>query len=188
MSDDPNRRSFLRWCVHGMGAIFAAVLGVPALTYITDPRHRPPAAGGFRPVSGISLAALEPGEPVQGTIRDVRRDAWTLFPNDVVGRVWVKRVKDDEEEPDVSKRFQVWSTVCPHLGCSINSNGNGQGFTCPCHNAEFNPDGTKKDRPGNVAPRGMDTLDFRISPDDPDVLEVKYQEFQASRPDKVPVE
>lgn len=188
-----SRRSFLRWATHGLGAIFGAVLGFPAVCYLIDPRNRPAAASNLRPVQGIKLGELELNKPVQGVIRDVRRDAWTLHPNDVVGRVWVRRVKEGETKDC----YIVWNTVCPHLGCSINLNADpSTGFTCPCHNAQFTPTGAILERDGfrNPAPRPMDTLDnFEVDrdPENPednlDLLRVEFVNFQASHQEKKPV-
>src|SRR5262249_38862446 len=105
------RRSFLRWAIHGLGAIFAVGLGLPALAYLSDARNRPAPNRGFRPVQGIKLNELVIDEPRQGVIRDIRTDAWTLHPNDVVGRVWV--VKSGQAANDL----KVFTTICPHLGC-----------------------------------------------------------------------
>ena len=52
------RRTFLRWAVHGMGAVFGAVLGVPALVYLVDPRNRP--RWPSREISGSANAAVLP--------------------------------------------------------------------------------------------------------------------------------
>src|SRR5438067_4975725 len=85
----PQRRSFLTWLIYGLNAVMAAVLGVPILCYIIDPRHRKGASNAFRLVEGIRLQELDENRPTQGVLRDVRRDAWTLHPNDVIGRVWI---------------------------------------------------------------------------------------------------
>src|SRR5947209_18770333 len=87
--DATDRRSFLAWAVTGLGAILSAVLGVPAIAYLIDPRNRQGAGGSFRAVEMIPLTDLQQDRPVQGVLRAVRRDAWTLHPNDVVGRVWI---------------------------------------------------------------------------------------------------
>lgn len=173
---DHDRRSLLRWACHGLGAVFAAVLGVPAALYLVDPRNREAATGAFRPVSGVKLSEVG-SVPVQGVIRDVHRDAWTLHPNDVVGRVWVVRVRDGSTKDC----YQVFTTVCPHLGCSINCNtAPTVHFKCPCHDAEFNLDGSRVLRPNyqNAAPRAMDTLEFDVQGDD---LLVKFELFKAGQ-------
>ncbi|KAA0095918.1 Rieske (2Fe-2S) protein [Mycolicibacterium sp. P1-18] len=37
--------------------------------------------------------------------------------------------------------FKGFSTVCPHAGCNVNKITDGK-IICPCHNSEFNLDGT----------------------------------------------
>jgi Rieske Fe-S protein len=179
------RRSFLRWAIHGMGALFAAVLGIPALTYLADARHRKAPNREFRPVQGIKLNELVDGVPKQGTILDVRTDAWTLHPNDVVGRVWVIKKGNN---------LKVFTTICPHLGCSINADPGTPcpGFTCPCHGGKFHLDGALDNAvANNPAPRGMDSLDFQRvrDPENQDannknLLLVKYQNFKQGEHEK----
>jgi Rieske Fe-S protein len=185
MGLDANRRSFLKWCTHGLGAVFAAVLGIPAAIYLIDGRNRTAAQRGLRSVSDVRRTELRKNTPVQGVIRDLRRDAWTLHPNDVIGRVWVVKLGDGTAAED----YRVFTTVCPHLGCSVNSNPDpATGFTCPCHDGQFHCDGTKVARPGyeNPAPRGMDSLDFEIDPRDQDTFLVRYQNFYQARAKKEP--
>ncbi len=189
------RRSFLAWVVTGLGAVFGAILGVPIVAYLIDPRHRHGAGGDFRVVDGVPLdTGLEPYRPVQGVLRAVRRDGWTLHPNDVVGRVWVVAkgpIPNRPVENDASV-LEVFTTICPHLGCSVNLNADpSTGFACPCHGAEFNPDGTRKNPATNPAQRGLDALQWKIEvdPDNParKRLLVRYQNFKSSIADKVVV-
>ncbi len=173
------RRRFLKWLTNGIGAAFAATLGVPALLYLLDPRNRPTPAGDFRQVT--KLSELKEGQPVALTIKEVRRDVWTIHPNDIVGRVWLIR------RGDTVKAFTV---TCPHLGCSINHEGDR--FVCPCHNGTFTLDGKRAD-PGagrrNPAPRDMDELEVRLTPaaDAPNdrIVWVKYQAFIQNQEAKV---
>src|SRR5262245_54841878 len=106
----PTRRSFLDWAIHGLGTLFAAVLAFPVVAYAIHPRNRPARSGAFRTVAGVS--DLPVGVPVQAVIKDVKRDAWTLYPNEVIGRVWL--IRRDEET------VEAFTTICPHLGCSVN--------------------------------------------------------------------
>ncbi len=174
------RRSFLRWVIHALGTLLAAVLGVPAIMYLIDARHRQVAPAGFRPVDGLRLSELKDHEPRQGAIHDLRRDAWTLHPSDVIGRVWVVKTGPGDND------LQVFTTICPHLGCSINLSAPGNGFTCPCHGAEFQFDGALVSREGyqNPSPRDMDTLDWQRDPTNQDLVQVKYREFVPGVHDK----
>lgn len=181
---EENRRSFLRWAVHGLGAIFAVLLGFPAIMYLIDPRNRKPRERDFRVVDGINLGELVAPTVRQGVIRDVRRDAWTLHPNDVIGRVWVYKYGPGERD------LHVFTTVCPHLGCSINLTTAGAlptGFLCPCHNGQFNLDGSKieGDAP-NPAPRGMDKLIWEPDCENPNKLLVRYVNFKQLEATAIP--
>ncbi len=173
------RRTFLRWAVHGLGAVVGAVIGVPAVFYVIDPRNRPAPERAYLPIA--KLSELREGEPKEVVIRATRRDAWTLYPDEVVGRVWlVRRGNDAAGRP----QLDVFTATCPHLGCSVNSTGNG--FLCPCHGGRFNASG-QKEGGSNPAPRDMDTLLWRADPipetSDYTVL-VQYQKFKTNQPAK----
>jgi Rieske Fe-S protein len=191
---EQNRRSFLKWCTHGLGAIFGAILGIPALLYLFDPRHRAVAsAGTLSEAEGIDLKKLAVNRPEQGVIRATRVDAWSLYPRDVVGRVWVWLKKPIPEqglgkEEKAEDYVVALSTTCPHLGCFVNSNPqfnpSEQGdcaYVCPCHDGRFCIDGSRieklKDNPTyeNPAPRSMDRLDCEIQGDK---LMVKWKTFK----------
>ncbi len=179
----PERRKFLKWVTHGLGALFGAVIGIPAVAYLIDPRNRPARAGDFRRVA--KLSELQQDVPRQAVVLDVRRDAWTVHPNDVVGRVWLVRRDGD--------KVDAFTTICPHLGCSINYDSNQKRFICPCHNGTFelSGDNPKMSIIGkeNVVPRPMDSLEVNLVQDPADpkdkVVEVKYQNFYQGEHEKI---
>src|SRR4051812_19723318 len=141
-----DRRSFMGWATVGLSAVFGAVLGAPVLAYLADPLRRQSEGGTMRAVDlSVPLNELTPGRPVQGVIRAVRRDGWTLHPNDVIGRVWVvAKVPGGSLKSGTNpSELEVFTTICPHLGCSVNLNTAGNGFACPCHNATFTLDGDR---------------------------------------------
>lgn len=176
-SPSADRRSFLRWLIHSLGALLAVVLGAPAVAYLLDPRHRRSAASDFQTVARRSdLVVNQPREVV---IRQNRRDAWTVYRDEVVGRVFLVKQPDGQ--------VLAFTTICPHLGCSINYTGQADiPFLCPCHGARYRLDGTRIDPEHNPAPRSMDTLEVRADPEDPDLIQVKYQTFWPMRPQKEP--
>lgn len=207
MTDDQptepaHRRSFLGFLTLGLGAIFSAVLGVPITCYVLDPRHRKGAKGDMKLVDGVRLLDLDKEKPAQGVVRDTRLDGWTLYPNDVLGRVWVVRkgerpanliTKDDavnfNKDADKKKAYlDVFTTICPHLGCAVNLNGAGNGFACPCHAATFNLDGLRANA-ANPAQRGMDLLAWEIDIDDPELnrIKVTYKRYGANNAKKIPL-
>ena len=181
------RRTFLRWAVHGLGAVFGAVLGFPAVVYLIDPRNRPPRETGMRPVARTS--ELTVNVPREVVIHETRYDAWTLHPNDVVGRIWIVRRPGNNAQgkPNV----EVFTTTCPHLGCSVNFTG--ADFLCPCHGAHYTLSGQairqENGRPiNNVAPRDMDSLPMELEPvagaPGDYVIKVKYERFKSNSPQK----
>jgi len=175
------RRSFLRWATHGLGALFGLLIAVPGLAYLIDARNRPAPKRGLRRVARLS--EVEIGTPKQVVIRDLRRDAWTLHPNDIIGRVWL--VRSDKEKVD------AYTTTCPHLGCSVDWRTDQKLFICPCHNGTFDSSGELVKRPGleNPAPRGMDQLELTLVKDDADptdpFIEVKYENFLQGPHEKI---
>ena len=50
-----DRRTFLKWATHGLGVVFGAIIGVPAIAYLIDPRNRPAPPGGFRAMIETNL-------------------------------------------------------------------------------------------------------------------------------------
>jgi Rieske Fe-S protein len=172
-SHEPPRRPFLKWAIHGMGALVGAVLGIPAIAYLIDARNRAARTSSFQTVA--KLSALKPNEPKQVVITDTRQDGWTLHPNELIGRVWLIR-RDDG-------KVDAFTSICPHLGCSINYEAKVTLFICPCHNGTFSLDGKKRELPGmrNPAPRGMDALAVQFVPDPTDpndqLVQVEYKKF-----------
>jgi len=170
-----DRRSLLKRAIYGLSALVAALLGIPALAYLIDPRNRPVRDSEFKTVARLSDLPI--GQPQQVVIRDISRDAWTLHPNDVIGRIWLVRRGDKEVE--------AFTTICPHLGCSVNFEEKEKLFLCPCHGGTFNMDGQRVETPGraNPAPRGMDHLDCRI---EAELVQVKYQNFIQGKEEAIP--
>jgi Rieske Fe-S protein len=167
-----DRRRFLQWCTHGLGALWASLFSIPIIAYLIDARHREARERDFKTVGRLS--GLKQNKPEQAVVRDSRRDAWTLHPNDVIGRVWLIRREGNAVE--------AYTTICPHLGCSINYEENSKRFICPCHMGTW--DNRCKLVPSaelgreNAPPRDMDALDVRFDPADPDAIQVRYQTFE----------
>jgi len=165
----------MRWAIHGLGGLFGVVLGVPAILYLIDPRNRPARQAGFRTVARLN--ELEVGKPKMVVVTDSRRDAWTLYPNDVIGRVWLIRREGDQVE--------AFTATCPHLGCSVNFTGSE--FLFPCHGGRFDFRGQRllEAAPTNPAPRGMDTLAVNAEALRRGIVQVEYQEFMRGIEQKV---
>jgi Rieske Fe-S protein len=192
MEQEPDRRSFLSWATYGLGAIFSTIIGVPIVCYALDPRHRKGPKSNSKLVEGVKLDELALNSPVQGVIRDTRVDGWNLYPNDVIGRVWVVQIGARPAHvaamtpAEKTAYLIVFTTICPHLGCSVNADVGG--FGCPCHGATFLINGDRANATSNPALRGMDTLEWELDETDPEHnrIKVKYQNFVTSIAEKKP--
>lgn len=171
------RRGFLAWVTYALTSVVAVVLGIPAIAFLIDPRNRKANASDFKDIARLSELVV--GQPKEFVIRETTRDAWTIYPDQIVGRVFLIRDQNDS--------VKAFTSVCPHLGCSVNFTGSttGVSFLCPCHGGKFSLDGDKVGE--NPSPRPMDTLEVRPNPDNPAIIQVKYQKFKQLEAEKVVV-
>jgi menaquinol-cytochrome c reductase iron-sulfur subunit len=72
----------------------------------------------------------------------------------------------------------VFTSICPHLGCTVPWNKEKNQFVCPCHGATFAADGTRVSGPSL---RGMDTLVTSVQDG---LLLVRFQYFRQLVSDK----
>ena len=171
-----DRRGFLKKSLAaGLGLLATLVPVVGGLIVAADPLRRKAAAA--RAIRVTTLAALPAdGVPRRFPVTATKTDAWTHFPAAPVGAVYLRRVND--------QKVEALNVVCPHAGCAVEFQpGTGQ-FLCPCHKSTFKVDGQLADA-HSPSPRGLDSL--AASVDDDGVVWVTFQNFQAGRPDKVPV-
>lgn len=108
-----------------------------------------------------------------------RVDAWNLYPQERIGSVYLV-------VPKGTKEVKALNTICPHLGCAVDTQQKGSEtiFYCPCHTSSFTLDGTRI--PGCVAPRNMDELQCITKPAPGGGFEVSvvYQSFQPGLEEK----
>jgi Rieske Fe-S protein len=131
---------------------------------------------GFVPVGPADRFPV--GKPVKVTITGEGTDAWRKVSGIVLGAAWVIRGE--------SGSFEVFSTTCPHLGCSVNHDGDHNRFLCPCHGSHFSLNGARLEAGGepNPSPRDMDTLEWKV---DGGQLYVSYERFRTGEKERVRV-
>lgn len=183
MTNDSGRRTMLKWISSLLATGVASIVGVPAVTCtVGSLRRQTTPEAKFRRVA--RLADLPTGRPVMIPVIGDVLDAWTLHPNESIGRVWLIRGELDDADP-AQTPVRVLSAVCPHLGCTVQMAADGTHFACPCHKADFNLDGErlidpKTTRP-SASPRSMDPLLVQLVEDEASRqwwVEVKYEDFQ----------
>lgn len=184
------RRRMLQWMSGAIATACGAVVAVPGVSYVlATVRKREASAAVPRRVTPLS--ALRPGQPVALALSGSRSDAWTTYPQEFVGRVWLVRETDDATAP-ANARVLAFTTLCPHLGCETQADPGGEGFFCPCHKAKFGRNGAlaggSPTGARNPAPRPLDALECRVVQDPTSGewwVEVKYEEFQRGLTTKI---
>src|ERR1700719_2547300 len=124
------RRSFLGGLL-GLGSFFVgALLSVPLIRFALFPLLRRTTELKESPVGALSdFSSLN--EPVARTIQIEQVDGWRK----AVSEKTVYVTKGDGTAP------RVFSSVCPHLGCTVPWVSAKNEFICPCHGAAFSQDG-----------------------------------------------
>lgn len=158
-----SRRSFLALIMAAMGTAMAAVLGFIFTGYSLFPALKAREKEGWSDVA--PLADIPEGEPLKRAVVISQDGGWGRFNSQQL--VWVFRIGDN---------LEVFSAICPHLGCTINAAE--KGFICPCHGSAWNRDGS---RIGGPTPRSMDRLEHKI---ENGMLQVKFRFFKPGVPEQ----
>lgn len=171
---DDSRRGFLG----KVGAITCGSLAMLApvaagVWTFLDPLRRTSAAATFLPVTDLS-AIPDDGVPRQFAIVAERVDAWTGFPREPIGAVYLRRQKGSPE-------VEALTATCPHAGCFIDLEPGARSFRCPCHNSTFTLDGGIVEP--SPSPRPMDSLECRVGENGQ--VTVKWEMFRAGIAEKV---
>jgi menaquinol-cytochrome c reductase iron-sulfur subunit len=153
----PERRSFLGLVSGLIVAGVSAVLGVTIGRYSISPAF---STSNEREWSDLgSLDEFAEGSLVKKNVIVSQDAGWGRFQTQ--RSVWVVRKGES---------VKVFSGVCPHLGCSVNTRVDK--FICACHGSEWDVEGSTLAGP---TPRGLDTLEFRV---EANKLKVRYQDFK----------
>src|SRR4051812_9399470 len=173
--DEERRGFFKRASAVVIGTIISLFPVGAGLTVLLDPLRRSAGATGLVRVTNLD-ALPDDGIPRRFQVLSTKVDAWNKFAETPIGAVYLRRVKDGP--------VQAFNAVCPHAGCFVDFAVDRGLYTCPCHKSTFNVGGRIEDR-SSPAPRGLDSLVVEVR--GAKEIWVKFQNFQAGRPEKVPV-
>jgi Rieske Fe-S protein len=124
----------------------------------------------------VNLAPLDAlpvgGAPRLFQIVTDRRDAWTQFPKQAIGSVFLARTSETE--------VVAFHSSCPHLGCAVEFRDERAEFYCPCHDSSFAKSGEVIGKSPSL--RGLDTLAVEVRGGD---VWVKFQNFKAGIREKI---
>jgi menaquinol-cytochrome c reductase iron-sulfur subunit len=161
------RRSFLG-LVLGVGAAsVGALLSVPLLRFVLHPIFKGKIPSSWKEVCDVEdLAKVT--TPVRKLVKIEQRDGWRKLVTEKA--LYVCK--------DANGKFCAFSSVCPHLGCSVAWHDEKNNFVCPCHNGQFTAEGKLLSGP---PPRGLDQLEIKV---EGGMLMVHYQNFRQLVPNK----
>jgi Rieske Fe-S protein len=171
-ADEPTRRDFLKSaaCAALGGCALVAPIGAVVVVLANPLKSR----GVPLPVKLTALAALPiKGPPLFFKVVTERRDAWTKFPANAIGAVFLQRVGEQE--------VVAFNASCPHLGCAVEFRKEIDAFYCPCHDSAFAKSGEV--RGPSPSRRGLDTL--RVEIREPGEVWVYFENFKAGIAEKV---
>jgi menaquinol-cytochrome c reductase iron-sulfur subunit len=140
------RRGFYGVAINLLGAAMAAVVAIPAATYLL---LKPKSSGEGDLIEIADLKELRVGMPSEVTYFRTRDDGWKRSREKTTA--WV--VKTD------NKSAVAFSPSCPHLGCAYHWQQDANSFICPCHASAFTVDGTVIEGP---AARPLDRFISKI--------------------------
>ena len=169
-----SRRMFFKSVTAAIGSVLAVLLGYPLIASIVS-KSKAVASEVFSklgPVGNIQNAFSPVEQPVKMNFSMTDQDAF--IKTNKPEQVWVVR--------KTPENINVFSPVCPHLGCRYNWDDQRKLFVCPCHNSVYTIEGKLVSGP---SPRGLDTLPIEIKDED---LYVKYEKFQVGIPKKVVID
>jgi menaquinol-cytochrome c reductase iron-sulfur subunit len=173
---DEDRRGFIkRACAGIIGAVLGLVPIGAGLNFLFDPLRRKSSPAGTVRVATLD-ALPDDGLPRRFQVVATKVDAWNKFTDIPVGAIYLRRVKDGP--------IEAFNASCPHAGCSVNFEPDGKVYSCPCHKSTFNISGAILDK-SSPASRGLDSLEVELRGGKE--IWVRFQNFQAGRPEKVPV-
>jgi Rieske Fe-S protein len=166
----PGRRTFLSWLSYGLGAIAAAVVGIPFIGYLFGARRAQVDWVLLGPV-----ADFPQNETRLVTFDNPIRQPWAGMVAHT--GVYVRYEGRDEKEPDEAKRqkFLVLAVNCAHLGCPVEWFAESGLFMCPCHGGVYYSNG---DHASGPPPRGLYPCVYRVTRvRGLDVLEIQAPHF-----------
>lgn len=149
--EEIRRRSFFGALLAAGGGWIAAVFGIPAVRASLFPLWGSGEQANWSdagPIENFGHSAA----PVSQLVSTERPDGWQVATSEQIVYV-IAGAKGSTGAP------RVLSSICPHLGCTVQWRPEKNEFICPCHGGTYAPDGSRISGP---PARGMDELPAKV--------------------------
>jgi menaquinol-cytochrome c reductase iron-sulfur subunit len=145
----PVRRPFFRRLTYFLGAVAAALAGIPFVGYLFSVRGSQTLWVPLGPVEKFPR-----GETRLVTFDNPLGTAW----DGMTGNTGVY-VRYEGKDGDKKDQFRVFASNCAHLGCPVTFFPESGLFMCPCHGGVYYADGERASGP---PPRGLYHCVWRV--------------------------
>ncbi len=141
-----DRRTFFARMFWALAGVLGALVGIPVLGAFLSPALRPREKSQWVAVGPASSFGPEPriAHHVHPS-----NEGWVNVTAQM--QVWVVQ--------KTGEGFKVFDNHCTHLGCPYHWDAAAQRFVCPCHNGQFDINGTVLSGP---PPRPLDYYDAKV--------------------------
>ncbi len=123
-----SRRRFVATTAAAVGAVMGAAVGVPALGYLASPALEAGGSDAWVPLGNLESFSTQ--QPTPFSFTRSKTSGWRKSTRSYT--VYVIRNADG---------VRVLSSRCTHLSCRVTWHEEQNAFTCPCHDAQFGPQG-----------------------------------------------
>jgi Rieske Fe-S protein len=141
-SNHISRRDFIKLATAAVGTVIGVGVGVPAIDFLIDPALKVTKSDAWIPLGKIET--FEVGIPTPVSFTRSMANGWEKTVTSY-GLYVIKKTDTD---------FLVLSSKCTHLGCTVSWKPDRNEYVCPCHDAQFGPDGAVL---GGPPPRPLDS-------------------------------
>ena len=145
----PGRRTFFSLLTYSLGAVAAALAGIPFVGYLFGARQAPVDWVPLGPV-----ADFPPNQTRLVTFDNPIREPW----DGITANTGVYVRFEGKQKPETDQ-FLVLAVNCAHLGCPVSWFPQSGLFMCPCHGGVYYGNGERASGP---PPRGLYRCVWRI--------------------------
>jgi Rieske Fe-S protein len=145
-----SRSEFVKIVVAALGAIMAAVVGLPAIGYLLSPALKVQTVDAWVPAGPLDSYPV--GEPTLFSFTRTTVNGWEKTVNSF--GAYIYRESEDQ--------VTAYSNWCTHLSCRVTWQDDNQVYWCPCHDGAFDIDGEVVEGP---PPRPLDQYETRVEED-----------------------